>query len=35
VLLEAALEMGSITDAEAELLRGWKNDPEAFGRRFA
>jgi orotate phosphoribosyltransferase len=35
VLLEAALEAGSITEAEAELLRGWKNDPEAFSRRFA
>jgi len=35
VLLEAALEMGSITEAEAELLRDWKNDPESYGRRFA
>jgi len=35
VLLETALEMGSITAEQAELLKGWKNDPEGYSRRFA
>jgi orotate phosphoribosyltransferase len=35
VLLEAAQEAGKITEQDAELLRGWKNDPEGYGRRFA
>lgn len=35
VLLEAALEAGSITEEDAALLRGWKNDPEGYSRRFA
>ena len=34
-LLETALETGSITEEDAELLRSWRSDPEGYGRRFA
>jgi orotate phosphoribosyltransferase len=33
-LLETALQSGSITAEEAELLSGWKTDPQGFSSRF-
>lgn len=35
VLLEVAREAGKITERDAQLLGGWKNDPESYSRRFA
>jgi len=32
VLIEAALEQGSITPAELELLKSWRQNPEEWGR---
>lgn len=33
VLIEAALEQGSITPTELELLKSWRQNPEEWGRR--